>query len=174
MCPKATWDKARDEFIATGLTRKAIADKFGIPYSTLRHRAKVEGWAELRQARIQRDRDTAIAQQDAEVGIDLEDKVEERKRWLRRARRLGEALDLMIEQLFNPEGTYNNPDQVLKLTHAATRVQDIAFKAMNIVNDGADSSAGYKPPVIEIRANQVELGDFPARYTEAEGDASDA
>lgn len=172
MCPEAAWTRARDDYVATGLTKKAISDKHQLPYSTLIARAKRESWDDLRQARIQHDRDTRAKQADAELGIGSDDKIAERKRWLARARRLGEALDAVIEELIAGDGAYKNPDQLCKLTHAAARTQEIAFKAMNIVNDGADSSQGYKPPVIEIAGASTEKGDFPERYTES-GDASD-
>jgi len=52
---KPDWDKIRIEYEATGLSHRKLAEKYGIPYPTLRDRAKRESWtvsAEIVRSRI--------------------------------------------------------------------------------------------------------------------------
>jgi hypothetical protein len=41
---KPDWDKIRIEYEATGLSHRKLAEKYGVPYPTLRDRAKREQW----------------------------------------------------------------------------------------------------------------------------------
>lgn len=41
---KPDWDKIRIEYEATGLSHRKLAEKYGVPYPTLRDRAKREHW----------------------------------------------------------------------------------------------------------------------------------
>ena len=57
------WSALREEYLAGSVGQKALAEKHGVPYSALRHRAAEEGWKALRDARAgqQEDSDAQIA-----------------------------------------------------------------------------------------------------------------
>lgn len=44
------WRKIQTEYVAGGISQKAIAEKYGIPFGTLQKRARVEQWGRKRRA----------------------------------------------------------------------------------------------------------------------------
>ena len=44
------WNKIKAEYVAGGISQRAIAEKYGISWSTLQKRAQKEKWAKVRQA----------------------------------------------------------------------------------------------------------------------------
>lgn len=43
------WDKIKIEYITTPISQRKLAEKYGVPYATLRDRCKNEGWYEEKQ-----------------------------------------------------------------------------------------------------------------------------
>ena len=70
----AHWDKLQREYITTGISYRALAEKYGVSFSTLRDRAKREKWPELRES--QRNKTvTNTVQKTAERLADVEAEV---------------------------------------------------------------------------------------------------
>ena len=44
------WDAIREEYVAGGVTQRALAERYGIPYTTLKRRAAAGKWSALRDA----------------------------------------------------------------------------------------------------------------------------
>ena len=44
------WDAMRAEYVAGGVSQQALAEKYGVPYSTLSRHAAAEKWAQARKA----------------------------------------------------------------------------------------------------------------------------
>lgn len=49
MAEKPDWNAIRIDYISGTVGQRKLAEKYGIPYSTLRDRAKAEGWAKNRE-----------------------------------------------------------------------------------------------------------------------------
>ena len=47
---KVDWNTVKAEYVAGGISQRAIAEKYGISWSTLQKRAQKEKWAKVRQA----------------------------------------------------------------------------------------------------------------------------
>lgn len=45
-----SWRKIKAEYIAGGISQRALAEKYGIPWGTLRRRANLEGWNTKRKS----------------------------------------------------------------------------------------------------------------------------
>ena len=45
-----TWRKIKAEYIAGGISQRALAEKYGLPLCTVEKRARVEKWTEKRKA----------------------------------------------------------------------------------------------------------------------------
>ena len=43
------WDKLKTEYITTKISYQALAEKYGVPYSTVKTHARCDRWVELRQ-----------------------------------------------------------------------------------------------------------------------------
>ena len=70
----ANWDKLQREYITTGISYRALAEKYGVSFSTLRDRAQREKWPELRES--QRNKTvTNTVQKTAERLADVEAEV---------------------------------------------------------------------------------------------------
>ena len=44
-----SWRKIKAEYIAGGISQRALAEKYGVPFGTLQRRARVEKWNSKRQ-----------------------------------------------------------------------------------------------------------------------------
>ena len=45
-----SWRKIKAEYIAGGISQRALAEKYGVPWGTLRRRANLEGWNAKRKS----------------------------------------------------------------------------------------------------------------------------
>ena len=45
-----SWRKIKAEYIAGGISQRALAEKYGVPWGTLRKRANLEGWNAKRKS----------------------------------------------------------------------------------------------------------------------------
>ena len=67
----ADWIKIKNEYINGDISQRKLAEKHGVPYSTLRHRAAKENWiADKESQRIKMG--TKLAQKTAEKISDIE------------------------------------------------------------------------------------------------------
>ena len=63
---RADWEALRAEYVAGGVSQKALAERHGVSYAALCRRAAVEGWAKARkQARGAGERENGRAAQAA-------------------------------------------------------------------------------------------------------------
>ena len=62
----ADWVAIRAEYVTTQISTRALAQKVGVAYSTLRRRCEDEGWAQLRSEH-ERNTHAMIAQKTAEA-----------------------------------------------------------------------------------------------------------
>ena len=46
---KPEWNKMKAEYISGNISQQELADKYGVPYPTLRDRANEEKWADIRK-----------------------------------------------------------------------------------------------------------------------------
>lgn len=71
--PNVDWGKIRAEYIAGGISQRALAEKHGISYATLRRRAKDEEWLKQRE-NCEREYNAKVAQKIASQRVnDLRD-----------------------------------------------------------------------------------------------------
>lgn len=72
----AKWKKIRAEYIRGGTSYRKLAEKYGVPFSTLRDRAIAEKWTDLREQRRNKSVTKTvekIASQEADKAVDLMD-----------------------------------------------------------------------------------------------------
>lgn len=64
-----SWRKIKAEYIAGGISQRALAEKYGVPWGTLRKRANLEGWNAKRKS-AEKKAEQKVEQKTAEVVAD--------------------------------------------------------------------------------------------------------
>ena len=64
-----SWRKIKAEYIAGGISQRALAEKYGIPWGTLRRRANLEGWNTKRK-NAEKKAEQKVEQKTAEAVAD--------------------------------------------------------------------------------------------------------
>lgn len=131
------WNAIKTEYISTSISQRALAEKYGVSPSTLRYRAKREGWDDERCA-ISRKTAQATAAVIVERGADRASRI------LSLSDRLADRIEQAIEQL----------DRTTAKTK--TRVREIEY---------GDSDAKGKPTreIITEEENIVEVSTIVDR-----------
>ncbi len=100
MNEKINWLKIRNEYINGNISYRKLAEKYGIPFSTLKFRAKEENWFENRKK--QRNKiETKLAQKTAEKLAEKE---------ADRLARISDAADVLLDKI---EAASQQLDQLL-------------------------------------------------------------
>lgn len=77
------WEALRAEYVAGGISQRALAEKHGVSYSALKRRAAGEGWTALRDGRAG---DIAGGESDAQIALRV------RRRMLMKLERMAEDM----------------------------------------------------------------------------------
>lgn len=105
------WKRIKAEYIAGGTSYRKLAEKYGVPRTTLERRAKDEKWADLRrQAEGKAEAKTieAISDKEAKKAVDIVD-----------------IADKLLEKIGKIAEMYDDPDSLKKLTSAIKDLKDI-------------------------------------------------
>lgn len=114
----ADWKKIKAEYIRGGVSHRKLAEKYGVPFSTLKKRSASEKWTDLRNQRGTKSDQKlveAIASQEAEKAVDLENTLKDL------AMRLAEKISDGIS-----DGTYVKASDVRDVTIAMKNLREIA------------------------------------------------
>ena len=77
------WDALRAEYVAGGISQRALAEKYDISYGALKRRAAEEGWTALRDGRA---RDVDARESDSQIALRV------RRRMLMKLERMAEDM----------------------------------------------------------------------------------
>lgn len=88
-----SWRKIKAEYIAGGISQRALAEKYGIPWNTLRTKANDERWADARK-RAEKKALQIAEQKTAEIVVDNATRLERIKtKILEKVEQMVEAYD---------------------------------------------------------------------------------
>ena len=88
-----SWRKIKAEYIAGGISQRALAEKYGIPWNTLRTKANDEKWADARK-RAEKKALQIAEQKTAEIVVDNATRLERIKtKILEKVEQMVEAYD---------------------------------------------------------------------------------
>lgn len=112
-----SWRKIKAEYIAGGISQRALAEKYGVPWGTLRKRANLEGWNAKRKS-AEKKAEQKVEQKTAEVVADNAVMLERIKT------KLLVKLDRMVEAY--PDTDAAEVKHRTKTTEVIYRMKDIA------------------------------------------------
>ncbi len=121
----ADWRKIRQEYITTEVSYRALADKHGVSFSTLRDRAKRENWAELRESQRHKIV-TNTAQKTAEKIADVESEVAAIR--CREYLKLMQELERLTDTLIASEAL--DSTELRKLVQCFRDLDDVTFESV--------------------------------------------
>jgi transposase-like protein len=107
----ADWKRIKAEYLAGGTSYRKLAEKHGVSFNTLKTRATVEQWYELRQ---QKDHKTTtktvekLSDEESDQAVDLIS-----------------VADKLLDKIGKIAEMYDDPDSIKKLTSAIKDLKDI-------------------------------------------------
>ena len=113
----ADWKKLKREYIAGGTSYRKLAEKYNVPFGTLREVAKREKWPELK-AQVQHDTDTKI------VNAESDKQAERMKRLLSVSDKLLEAVETAVDK-FQAEELILEKSALKSLASAIKDIKEI-------------------------------------------------
>lgn len=113
----ADWKKLKREYIAGGTSYRKLAEKYNVPFGTLREVAKREQWPELK-AQAQHDADTKI------VNAESDKQAERMKRLLTVSDKLLEAVETAVDK-FQAEELILEKSALKSLASAIKDIKEI-------------------------------------------------
>ena len=105
------WKRIKAEYIAGGTSYRKLAEKYNVPFGTLRRIAKQEEWTQKR-TQVEHNVDTGI--------VDSVSKKETKK-----AVDIVDVADKLLEKIEEVAGMVSDPDSIKKLTSAIKDIRDI-------------------------------------------------
>ena len=107
----AEWSKIKADYIAGGTSYRKLAEKYNVPFGTLRRIAKQEGWTQKR-TQVEHRVDTGIvdsvSQKETKKAVDIID-----------------VADKLLLKIGEIAERYEDPDSLKKLTSAIKDLKEI-------------------------------------------------